>query len=150
MDHNPFQIIAAARCLPNKPPASRSIPEKGHLGSFGNRSCMFLPVRFRITPAHDGSEELSLHMSAYRFKFSDFILSTHVPDFFWGRAQISILLHLPYRTVCIGYRLLICIAATERGIDRDVQTEHFERLQHRLPIPSGKSCIDPLETVATT
>ena len=79
MDHNLSKIIAAARCRPNKPPERRSLPEKGHLGSFGKRSCMLFPVRLWMTPAPDGSEELSLPISAYRFQLSDFLFFTHVP-----------------------------------------------------------------------
>ena len=68
--NNLSKIIAAARCRSNKHPARQFIPEKGHLGSFGRRSCMFLPVRFWITPAPNGSNALSLHTYIHRWRIT--------------------------------------------------------------------------------
>ena len=84
MDHNLSKITAAARCRPNKPPARRSIREKGHLGSFGKRSCMLLPVRFWMTPAPDGSKELSLHISYFNVRTFFFPLTFRR---IWGSSE---------------------------------------------------------------
>ena len=121
MDHNLSKITAAARCRPNKPPARRSIREKGHLGSFGKRSCMLLPVRFWMTPAPDGSKELSLHISYFNVRTFFFPLTFRR---IWG-AQSPILLQMPYRTVGIAYCLLIFIVTARRGIDSDAHSGKF-------------------------
>ena len=85
MDHNLSKITAAARCRPNKPPARRSICEKGHLGSFGKRSCVLLPARFLMTPAPDGSKELSLHISCFNVRTFFFPLTFR--GIFWGNCE---------------------------------------------------------------